>query len=169
MEYVESLKSVEVPDSVDTLDIVNALDSIEGLESEMALDSVEVPDSVKVVLESVEVAPDSVEVVQCPRCGTFHAGGVFGEACFQARRRARKCAHCGLLHEDYDLIARFLHNMEKFDCELYIPDVEKLQMDGETILLPEHVIKKLDEIYSMKELEDAKMKQEQSLVLYSMF
>jgi hypothetical protein len=50
--------------------------------------------------------------------------------------------------------------MEKFDCELYIPDVEKLQMDGETILLPEHVIKKLDEIYSMKELEDAKMKQE---------
>lgn len=154
MEYVESLKSVEVPDSVDALDIVNALDSVEGLESEMALDSVEVPDS-------IEVVPESVEVVQCPRCGTFHAGGVFGEACFQARRRARRCARCGLLHEDYDLIARFLHNMEKFDCELYIPDVEKLQMDGETILLPEHVIKKLDEIYSMKELEDAKMKQEQ--------
>jgi hypothetical protein len=168
MEYVESLKSVEVPDSVDALDIVNALDSVEGLESEMALDSVEVPDSIEVVPESVkvapdfvEVAPDSVEVVQCPRCGTFHAGGVFGKACFQARRRARRCARCGLLQEDYDLIARFLHNMEKFDCELYIPDVEKLKMDGETILLPEHVIKKLDEIYSMKELEDAKMKQEQ--------
>ncbi|BAT14274.1 Os11g0529700 [Oryza sativa Japonica Group] len=168
MEYVESLKSVEVLDSVDALDIVNALDSVEGLESEMALDSVEVPDSVEVVPESVKVAPDfvkvapdSVEVVQCPRCGTFHAGGVFGEACFQARRRARRCARCGLLHEDYDLIARFLHNMEKFDCELYIPDVEKLKMDGETILLPKHVIKKLDEIYSMKELEDAKMKQEQ--------
>ncbi|EAY81154.1 hypothetical protein OsI_36337 [Oryza sativa Indica Group] len=127
----------------------------------MALDSVEVPDSVEVVPESVKVAPDSVEVVQCPRCGTFHAGGVFGKACFQARHRARRCARCGLLHEDYDLIARFLHNMEKFDCELYIPDVEKLKMDGETILLPEHVIKKLDEIYSMKELEDAKMKQEQ--------
>uniref|UniRef100_I1R0Y3 Uncharacterized protein n=1 Tax=Oryza glaberrima TaxID=4538 RepID=I1R0Y3_ORYGL len=94
MEYVESLKSVEVPDSVDALDIVNALDSVKGLESEMALDS-------------VEVAPDSVEVVQCPRCGTFHAGGVFGEACFQACRRARRCARCGLLHEDYDLIARF--------------------------------------------------------------
>ncbi|KAF2911098.1 hypothetical protein DAI22_11g151700 [Oryza sativa Japonica Group] len=168
MEYVESLKSVEVLDSVDALDIVNALDSVEGLESEMALDSVELPDSVEVVPESVKVAPDfvkvapdSVEVVQCPRCGTFHAGGVFGEACFQARRRARRCARCGLLHEDYDLIARFLHNMEKFDCELYIPDVEKLKMDGETILLPKHVIKKLDEIYSMKELEDAKMKQEQ--------
>uniref|UniRef100_A0A0E0EKL8 Uncharacterized protein n=1 Tax=Oryza meridionalis TaxID=40149 RepID=A0A0E0EKL8_9ORYZ len=154
MEYVESLKSIEVPDSVDTLDIVNALDSVEGLESEMALDSVE-------ALESVEVAPDSVEVVECPCCGTFHAGGIFGEACFQARRRVCRCACCGLLYEDYDLIARFLHNMEKFDCELYIPDVEKLQMDGEIILLLEHVIKKLDKIYSMKELEDAKMKQDQ--------
>ena len=139
MEYVESLESVEVPDSVD------ALDSVEGLESEMALDS-------------VEVVPESVEVVRCSRCGTFHAGGVFGEACFQARRRARRCARCGLLHEDYDLTARFLHNMKKFDCEFYIPDVEKLQMDGDIILLPEHVIKKLDEIYSMKKLEDAKMK-----------
>jgi len=38
--------------------------------------------------------------------------------------------------------------------------VEKLQMDGETILLPEHVIKKLDEIYNMKKLEEAKMKQD---------
>jgi hypothetical protein len=38
--------------------------------------------------------------------------------------------------------------------------VEKLQMDGDTILLPEHVIEKLDEIYNMK-LEDAKMKQDE--------
>ncbi|CAD6265550.1 unnamed protein product [Miscanthus lutarioriparius] len=129
MEYVESLESVEVRDSVD------ALDTIEGLESKMALDSVEVPDSVEVVPESVEVVPDSIEVVQCPRCGTFHAGGVFGEACFQAHRHAR----------------RFLHNMEKFDYEFFVLDVEKLQMDSDTILLPEHVIKKL---------EDAKMKQD---------
>ena len=41
--------------------------------------------------------------------------------------------------------------MEKFDCEFYVTDVEKLQMDGDTILLPEHVNKKL---------EDAKMKQD---------
>jgi len=38
--------------------------------------------------------------------------------------------------------------------------VEKLQMDGDTILLPKHVIKKLDEIYYMKKLEEAKMKQD---------
>jgi len=36
MEYVESLESVEVPDSVDVLD------TVEGLESEMASDSVKV-------------------------------------------------------------------------------------------------------------------------------
>jgi len=41
--------------------------------------------------------------------------------------------------------------MEKFDCEFFVPDVEKLQMDSDTILLPEHVIKKL---------EDARMKQD---------
>uniref|UniRef100_A0A0D9XDS5 Uncharacterized protein n=1 Tax=Leersia perrieri TaxID=77586 RepID=A0A0D9XDS5_9ORYZ len=179
-DSVEGLESEMALDSVEVMpDSVDAADSIEGLESEMALDSVEVPDSVKVRPDSVEVpefvevvpdsvdaldtvnAADSVKVVQCPRCGTFHAGGIFGEACFQARRHARRCARCGLLHEDYDLTARFLHDMEKFECEFYISDVEKLQMDGNTILLPEHVIKKLDQIYSMKKLEDAKMKQEQ--------
>ena len=64
------------------------------------------------------------------------------------------------VHRDYDLTTWILGGIEKFDCELYIPDVEKLQMDGDTILLPEHVIKKLDEIYNMKKLEDAKMKQD---------
>ena len=64
------------------------------------------------------------------------------------------------VYRDYDLTAWILGGIEKFDCELYIPDVEKLQMDGDTILLHEHVIKKLDEIYNMKKLEEAKMKQD---------
>ena len=64
------------------------------------------------------------------------------------------------VHRDYDLTAWILGGIEKFDCELYIPDVEKLQMDGDTILLPKHVIKKLDEIYNMKKLKEAKMKQD---------
>jgi hypothetical protein len=34
-------------------------------------------------------------------------------------------------------------------------------MDGDIILLPKHVIKKLDEIYNMKKLEDAKIKQDE--------
>ena len=81
-------------------------------------------------------------------------------ATYQARREASRCARCGIVHRDYDLTAWILGGIEKFDCELYIPDVEKLQMDGDTILLPEHVIKKLDEIYNMKKLEEAKMKQD---------
>jgi len=49
------------------------------------------------------------------------------------------------MHEDYDLSAQMLHDQVKFECEIYIPNVHKLQMDGETIILPEEVIKKLDE------------------------
>ena len=124
----------------------------------------EVPDSVALdtieALDSVDEVPDSIEVVQCPRYGTFHAGGVFGEACFQACRHTRRCVRCGLLHEDYDLPARWLHKMEKFDCKVYIPDVDKLQMNGNTILLPEHVVKKLEENFNTKKLEEAKMKQQ---------
>jgi uncharacterized C2H2 Zn-finger protein len=115
------------------------------------------------VSDSDEVLPDSKEVdevVQCPRCGTFHAGGIFDEACYQARREAHRCARCGLLHEDYDMIARWLDYLDKFDCEIYILDVDKLQMNGNTIILPEHVISKLDEIRDAKKLELAKLKQD---------
>ncbi|KAJ1287122.1 hypothetical protein BS78_03G406000 [Paspalum vaginatum] len=119
--------SVVAPDSADVL----VTDSV-------ALDTVD-------PLDTVEEVPDVDEVVDCPRYGTFHAGGVFGEACYQARRNARRCARCGLLHEDYDIPARFLHDMDKFDCEFFIPDVDKLRMSGQTIILPEQVVKKLDE------------------------
>nr|TKW10291.1 hypothetical protein SEVIR_6G153200v2 [Setaria viridis] len=122
----------------------------------------EVPDSVALdtveALDSVDEVSDSVEVVQSPRCGTFHAGGIFGEACFQACREACRCACCGLLHEDYDLLARWLHKMEKFDCESTFPMWTNL--NGNTILLPEHVVKKLEENFNTKKLEEAKMKQQ---------
>jgi len=130
----------ELPDS-----IAPDLDSVIEVPDSVTLDNVE-------PLDSVEEVPDSVEEVQCPRCGTFHAGGVFGEACFQARCNARRCARCGLLHEDYDVPARFLYGVDKFDCEFFIPDVEKLEMHGNTIILPEEVVKKLEE-------HDEKMKQ----------
>ena len=42
--------------------------------------------------------------------------------------------------------------MDKFDCEFFIPDVEKLEMHGNTIILSEEVVKKLEE-------HDEKMKQ----------
>ncbi|XP_066318256.1 uncharacterized protein [Miscanthus floridulus] len=166
LDSIEALDSVEMLDTIEqALDNVEVMDSIEQtldnvepLDTDEAVDSVELLDSIE-VLDTVDIVPDSVESL-CPRCGTFHIGGIFGEACFQAHRHTRRCARCVLLHEDYDLPARWLHGMEKFDCEFYVTDVEKLQMDGDTILLPDDVIKKLDEIYNMKKLEDAKMKQD---------
>ena len=105
------------------------------------------PDSIVVLPDSIEVVPDSVEsMCPCCTCSTFHAGGVFGEACRQARRNARRCACCGLLHEDYDLVTQVLDGMENFDCKFYIPVVEELQLEGNTIILPEQVVQKLDEM-----------------------
>jgi hypothetical protein len=147
-------------DSEMALHLEMELDSERALDYAMAPDSVEVvPNSVDVVSDSVKLVPDSVES-PCARCGMFHAGGIFGEACFQARREARRCARCRLVHDDYDLTTWMLDKIEKFDCELYIPDVEKLEMDDETILVPEHIQMKFDEIYNMKKLEDAKKKQD---------
>nr|TKW28447.1 hypothetical protein SEVIR_3G323800v2 [Setaria viridis] len=130
----------ELPDSIKP-----DLDSIVEVPDSIALDNVE-------PLDSVEEVPDSVEEVQCPRRCMFHASGIFREAYFQARRNAHSCAHCGLLHKDYDVPARFLYGVDKFDCAFFIPDVEKLEMHGNTIILPEEVVKKLEE-------HDEKMKQ----------
>nr|TKW26046.1 hypothetical protein SEVIR_3G160300v2 [Setaria viridis] len=129
------MTSQELSDSVaPDLDSV-ALDNIEMTPKEL-------PDSGE--LDNVEPL-DSVEEVQCPRCGMFHTGGAFREACFQARRNARRCARYGLLHEDYDVPARFFYGVDKFDCEFFVPDVEKLEMHGNTIIVPQEVVKKLDE------------------------
>ena len=100
--------------------------SVEALDSELALDYVDAPDSVEMVPNSVD-APDSL----CVCCGMLHADDD-SEACFQARRRTRTCSCCGLLHEDYDLAARIFHDLDKFDCQIYIPDVDKLVMNGNT-------------------------------------
>jgi excinuclease UvrABC ATPase subunit len=35
--------------------------------------------------------------------------------------------------------------MVTFDCKTFIPDVEKLQMEGNTIIVLEHVLKKIEE------------------------
>ena len=165
----------------EALDAEMTMDAEMALDSEMTMQSVEIaPNSVEFVPHSVEVVPDSVEevpdsvmevpdsiddapddeVVHCPRCSMFHASGVFGEACYQARREARRCARCGLIHSDYDLISSIIYRIDPFDCEIFIPDVDKLEMNGNTILLPEHVQMKLDgNIYNTKKLEDANKEQ----------
>ena len=128
----------------------------------------EVPDSVEQVAASVDMVADSVDMVPdsvepdsveslCPRCGTFHAGGVFGEACYQARRNARRCGRCGLLHEDYDMPVKWFHLMDKFDCEFYIPDVAKLEMDGTRIKLTDDVLKKVEEHIKKQQTKSTKV------------
>ena len=121
-------------------------DSVVDMVPDSAIEEI-VPDSdVDMVPDSAveEMVSDSV-VSLCPRCGTFHAGGVFSEECYQALRNARRCARCGLLHEDYDLPAKLFHCQEGFDCEIYIPNVDELVLRGNTIILPDHVTKRLQE------------------------
>jgi hypothetical protein len=133
----------EVPDSVEL--VADSVDLLVDSVLEVA-DSVEhVADSVEEVPDSIEVVPDADVVVQCGLCKTYHAGGISGEACREARREALRCARCGLVHEEYNMAARLFHAMDKFDCHTYIPDVDKLEMRGNTIILPEQVIKKLQE------------------------
>jgi len=141
--------SSSLPDSVDALDS-------EEMTPQVVL-AAEVVPTVEVVPDSMEMVHESVETL-CAHCGTFHVGDVFREAFFQARRRARRCGCCGLLHKDYDHAARWFHDMERFDCEIYIPDVEKLEMNGNTIILPHQVVKRLEEhIVNMKDTKIHKL------------
>nr|XP_034598335.1 uncharacterized protein LOC117859237 isoform X2 [Setaria viridis]TKW18832.1 hypothetical protein SEVIR_5G457700v2 [Setaria viridis] len=151
------MKSVGALD-LEAMKSVDALVSVNALDSDVAMESVNVvPDFVDVVvLDSVEDVPDDAEVVHYPRCSTLHTGGIFGDACFQAHRNARRCARCGLLHEDYDISAKWLHLMDMFDCEFYIPDVAKLEMDGTIILCTDEVLKKVDEHIKKQETKSTK-------------
>ncbi|CAO2198255.1 unnamed protein product [Urochloa humidicola] len=137
------------------------VDSIDGDVvplSESVVDSIDgdvVPLSDSVLVHSVDEVPDSVdempdidEVVDCPCCKTFHAGGGYGEACRQARRNALRCSRCGLVHEEYNFAAQVLHEMDKFDCKFFIPVVEEFEMDGDTIKIREQVVQKLEEMAS---------------------
>ncbi|KAG2605668.1 hypothetical protein PVAP13_4NG213600 [Panicum virgatum] len=152
-----------VPASVELIadSVLEVADSILEVSDSVVI----VPASVELVADSVLEVPNSIDVeeaanddkvVHCSRCGSFHVGGVFGEECYQACHNTQRFTRCGLLHADYDIPERFFHDMGKFDCEFFIPDVEKLEMRGETINLPKQVVNKLEEKME-KKLE--KMKQ----------
>jgi len=70
---------------------------------------------------------------------------------------AGRCAHCGLLHEDYDISAKWLHLMDRFDCEFYIPDVAKLEIDGTRIMCTDEVLKKVDEHIKKQQTKSTKV------------
>jgi hypothetical protein len=145
----ESLDSVVAPDS----DEVAAEDVVSDLE-EVAAEDVG-PDSEEVAAEDVmpDCMPPNSQVIPCNRCCTVHNINDL-ESCRLAHRLASQCHHCGLVHSDYDLAA-WIHGLDEFDCEICIPDVDKLQMHGNTILVLEHVQKNLDDIWK----KEAKMEQ----------
>ncbi|TVU37210.1 hypothetical protein EJB05_10513, partial [Eragrostis curvula] len=101
-------------------------------------------------LEDV-VVPDSEDddddVCLCKRCGKVH-GVKDIEECRRVRREQSRCKRCGLVHKDYDCSAWIIHGLDKFCCELFIPNVDELQMDGDTIILPPHVQSRIDELSS---------------------
>ena len=52
---------------------------------------------------------------------------------------------------------RILHDLDKFDCQIYIPDVDKLVMNGNNIMVPDHIMKTLDDQLKMKQ-DDEQLK-----------
>ena len=55
------------------------------------------------------------------------------------------------------MAARILHDLDKFDCQIYIPDVDKLVMNGNNIMVPDHIMKTLDDQLKMKQ-DDEQLK-----------
>jgi hypothetical protein len=137
----DSVVSQEMaPDSIESEEMAPE-DSMDVAPESFILDSMDAAlvdsmDAVKKAsVEAEEIVLDSLlpesQPPPCDHCATTHdCNGV--EACRLARRLAKVCACCGLGHSDYDLSARIMDGLDKFDCETYIPDVEKLQMDGDT-------------------------------------
>ncbi|CAN6166568.1 unnamed protein product [Urochloa humidicola] len=125
---------VAAPDSVMALSpVASKVEDSSPMEMEV------VPDS----LPEMEVVPDSLPpgAFLCCRCNLIHEDRQSWDRAHSVRW---PCSRCGLVHQDYYLGAR-VYGLDEFDCEILIPDVDNVVMDGATILLPAHVLKMLDE------------------------
>jgi hypothetical protein len=125
---------------VQTTDVLTSLAVVpDSLEMEALA-----PDSMAEELAQDSVADGNITSKLCSRCNTIH-GINDNEGCRLARRLASKCSHYSLVHKDYDLTTWIIYDMVTFDCKTFIPDVEKLQKEGNTIIVLEHVLKKIEE------------------------
>jgi hypothetical protein len=117
------------------------------------VDVVAVMDDVsKVVLPDSEGKED--DVCLCKRCSEVHAVKDI-EECRRIYREKSRCTRCGLVHRDYDISALIIDGFDSFYCEVYIPKVDELQMDdNETILLPEHVQQRINELRMEKKRKE---------------
>ncbi|KAG8082053.1 hypothetical protein GUJ93_ZPchr0014g47231 [Zizania palustris] len=63
------------------------------------------------------------------------------------------CYRCGLMHSNY-AITSWIYGLDDFDCEILIPNIDEMNMYGSTLILPQEVLKKLDNIHKKKEFDD---------------
>jgi hypothetical protein len=85
----------------------------------------------------------------CKRCGELH-GVKHIEECHHVRREQSRCTRCGLVHRNYATSVLIIDGFDTCDCELYIPNVDELQMADVTIILTDHVQKRVDEVRLQK-------------------
>jgi hypothetical protein len=93
----------------------------------------------KVTPESEEIAPERQELIvpesQEPEdviTPELHERHEDRQAWNRAHSRLWPCSRCGLIHTEYRLGA-MLHGLDEFNCELFIPDLDNVIMDGNTL------------------------------------
>jgi len=129
---------IELQDSVPPESEVAPKDDSSPLDSEMVPESLEfVPDSM--APESEHALPPGAFV--CARCHLVHEDR---QAWDRAHSRFWPCSRCGLVHLEYMLLA-MLYCLDEFDCKVFIPDLDKVVMHGNSIKFDPQVLKMLDE------------------------
>jgi hypothetical protein len=113
-------------------------------ESEMEV----VPDSMMPDYK-MELAPESEMVPKCLPpgafiCGRCHLVHEDREAWNRVHSRFWPCSRCHLKHADYIFFA-MRRGFIEFDCKLFIPNLDNVVFDGNTLVLPPHVLKMIDE------------------------
>ncbi|PVH66285.1 hypothetical protein PAHAL_1G195100 [Panicum hallii] len=77
----------------------------------------------------------------CARCHLVHEDR---QAWNRAYSQRWQCSRCGPVQAEYRL-GTMIYGLDEFDCELLIPDLDNVVMHGNTLMLPAHVLKMLDE------------------------
>jgi hypothetical protein len=109
--------------------------------------------------ESLEVVPDSESLVVVPNSLETKPGSLPPAVFICARchlvhedHQAWDCAHsclwpcscCGLVHNEYMVLAMF-YGFNEFDCEVFIPKLDNMVIHGNNVKFDEHVLNKLNQ------------------------
>ncbi|KAG8048493.1 hypothetical protein GUJ93_ZPchr0009g2153 [Zizania palustris] len=98
------------------------------------------PDDLALLLDSKDEQKDVVpedltpnNVMLLPSC----CSGVHDVKDHEMSRLAcrKPCYHCGLVHSDYT-ITSWIYSLDDFNCEILIPNIDEVNMDGTTLVLP---------------------------------